>query len=190
MADTRPTYKPSQDAQDLIDRIIAARPLDRVSATDAINYALRYTIEHDPEMQRSAPLYHIQHTGYPVGAGDPEPSWKTTDEVETLNEAERIVSDYKREMHDRCGPSAWDDQFRIIASRNTQVTYRLTCLGPVIGQDRWCKHNHIVTMTLDWPSGASMPVPEIPPAGWHSLTQCTECHTREQIEIAREESGR
>ena len=48
--DKRSTYKTTSEADALIERINAARPLDRTTVADAINYALRYVAQHDQEV--------------------------------------------------------------------------------------------------------------------------------------------
>ena len=47
----RLSYNASTEAVGLIERIQAARPMDRVTVADAINYALRFTVTHDQEVR-------------------------------------------------------------------------------------------------------------------------------------------
>lgn len=53
MTDTRPTYKPSAEHQALIERIAAAHPLLIDGVSGAINYALKFTAQHDPMVQQA-----------------------------------------------------------------------------------------------------------------------------------------
>ena len=74
MPDKRSTYKTTSEADALIERINAARPLDRRTVADAINYALRFTAQHDQEVNEmyetfdAKRLYDGVNHGLPKGA--------------------------------------------------------------------------------------------------------------------------
>jgi len=59
MTDRRSTYKTTAEADELIARINAARPLDRTTVADAINYALRFTAANDTEVRTMEKITEI-----------------------------------------------------------------------------------------------------------------------------------
>ena len=66
--------------------------------------------------------YLVQHAGAAFGSTREiaESWWKTLSEHDTRQEAEQAMSDEFAEMVRRCGPTAWDDHFRIVKEeRNT-----------------------------------------------------------------------
>jgi hypothetical protein len=163
----RPTsiqVSPATDRQ-----IVALRAAGFGGLTDIVRLAIdRMYAQEIPEDLR----YEVQHTGRPLGPSDVA-EWHILTTVDTLTEAQDLERAERRAMHERCGPGAWDDMFRIVPTANTTIVYHYRCQGPVTGERR-CRDGATASIVHPWPAGEPRPEAQTP-AGWSSPHLCAAC---------------
>ena len=100
--------------------------------------------------------FAVQHTGRPYG--DMDPAWEYADwhrcsSHTTLRAAERAVETRRRETTKYCGPTGWNDHFRIIALRDVKMKVVVQC----VGHGGWCPHSASITVDAVWHEGDTRP---------------------------------
>lgn len=95
MADTRPTYKPNPKMQAIIERIAKAHPLSIDGVSDAINYALRFTSEHD-EAVGQIPMPPVRYRSEETEAAE-DRKWVVADARSNPRNNRRYSFDTERE---------------------------------------------------------------------------------------------
>jgi hypothetical protein len=130
------------------------------------------------------PRFEVQHTGkpYAIGVKIPEYEWKKYTQHTLLSKARSSRDEAYNEMTRRCGMSAWDDHFRIVALEDTVVYYKLHCRGVKNWEGHRTPCGKEITVIGTWPKGAAEPtIYEIGalPEDWNATTQCMSCYMQE-----------
>lgn len=68
-------------------------------------------------------MYRLQHTDRPFGSCERirETAWRDYSKHQSARAAVRAWRKARKAMRRRCGPSAWDDSFRLLDPDGTQV---------------------------------------------------------------------
>jgi hypothetical protein len=100
--------------------------------------------------------FAVEHTGRPYG--DMDPAWEYADwyrcnSYTTLRAAERAVERREASMSRYCGPTGWNDHFRIVALRDIKTKVVVRCAG----HDGRCPHRASITADAVWHEGETHP---------------------------------
>jgi len=126
--------------------------------------------------------FQLQHTGRPFGPSEtiPDGAWREVSKHTTFQAARKARASVYAAMTSASGVNAWDDHYRIVALRDTGLTFNYFCLGPIdcLGKrPSDCADNAAVW--LEWPAGTPEPSAPIPD-GWESAALCGACARIEQ----------
>ena len=131
-------------------------------------------------------MYQVQHAGGAFGNVSDIHKWFDVGTPTGLGEASAVRDGLLQDMKQRCGPSAWDDHFRVVPTTDTTLSYHYQCLGPVVGTPPWCRTEAEATVTVPWAAGEMKPYDgDSLPAGWGSIHLCPVCAERERRAIMK-----
>lgn len=125
--------------------------------------------------------FAVQATGRPYGPCESmeRAKWADVSRHTTLSAACKRLDRELDDMRRACGPTAWDNHFRVVALRDLRLTWECRCEGSHGRDYRGCTEAKQATIAVVVNAGE--PVPVCPtPEGWVSTGQCLTCETREQ----------
>jgi len=100
----------------------------------------------------------------------PYHAWINGPRFETLEEARAALQKELKAMRDRCGPAAWDSNYRITTDKDTTIGVTWTCRGPL---DSYCEDHAEETVEVVWPAWTRRPIAPFPD-GWRN-GMCPAC---------------